>query len=844
MIKNNRKGIIAKVAIIIGVIIIPLLYSFFYLQAFWDPYARLTDVDVAVVNLDKGAVINGENRNLGEEICDNLKEDGTLGVVFTNEADADDGLLQQKYYATITIPADFSENVSSIDSDSEKIHSAIIYKANQKKNYLASQILENAMPTIKQSVNSSIDKEIISTLCEKLNSVPDEMGELQDGFDKLQNGSQELSDGSNLLNTGAGDLSNGAYDLVDGANQIANGTFDLKKGMKDLDAGIGTLKDSAPTLAKGVKDLNKGASDVNSGADAVAGGASSVADGAKDLKNGIKAYTKGVADASDGSAALVTGLKTYTSGVEDASKGASTLYNGIVKVSSGVDTMAASVNASISTLGATASDENLAALNGGIESITQAIGAIKGFMNAYEQTGDEQYLQKAQYYLGLLDDTTLQTVSGGVSSLTDGMKSVKEQTAQLAQGLQTVQAAFGSEETADTLIYGANALNLGLAELAKNNDTINGGMTALDAGLSTLAKNNEDLNTGASSLATGAKTLSNGASTLAKGTSDLAKGTKKLNKNIPTLTSGINALKDGSKQLVDGSTDLNNGAKVLATGSGQLYDGTLTLLQGTDDLADGIKQLSDGIDTASTGVDDSVDDMNEKLNALDGLADYGEEPVTYETEYVQPVANYGSAFAPYFMGLSLWVGGLMIFFGIYLDYKKKIYSLSKDGKNLPIKFLSFGGISIAQGVCLALVIKYALGIAVNNMGLLCFACILTSLTFMVIIQFFIIHTGNIGKFLALFILILQLTSSAGTFPIETQSKFFIVISKYLPMTYSTQLFKEAISGTCGSWAMHNALVLVVFLVIFAAITIIAGLISKHLEKDKPEQIVAGDALTA
>ena len=95
---------IMKAAIIIGVLVIPLLYSYFYLGAFWDPYARLDDVPVAVVNLDSGAVINGEERNLGQEICDNLEKDGTLKFVFTDKADAEQGVLENDYYASITIP--------------------------------------------------------------------------------------------------------------------------------------------------------------------------------------------------------------------------------------------------------------------------------------------------------------------------------------------------------------------------------------------------------------------------------------------------------------------------------------------------------------------------------------------------------------------------------------------------------------------------------------------------------------------------------------------------------------------------------------------------------------------
>lgn len=97
--KKPMAKTIIKAAVIIGVLIIPLMYSYFYLSAFWDPYSRLQDVSVAVVNLDQGAKINGKDRNVGKEICDNLEEDGSLDFHFVSEADAKDGLMNDKYYA-------------------------------------------------------------------------------------------------------------------------------------------------------------------------------------------------------------------------------------------------------------------------------------------------------------------------------------------------------------------------------------------------------------------------------------------------------------------------------------------------------------------------------------------------------------------------------------------------------------------------------------------------------------------------------------------------------------------------------------------------------------------------
>ncbi|MDY4607787.1 MAG: YhgE/Pip domain-containing protein [Eubacterium sp.] len=921
MAAKSKNKWIAKAVVIIGVIIIPLLYSFFYLEAFWDPYARLDDVPVAVVNLDKGANINGKNRNIGQEICDNLKEDGSLDFRFVSDKNAKDGVLNQDYYASITIPADFSSNVSTITEDTEKLHSQIVYSANQKKNYLAAQILENAMPTIKETVNSSIDKEIITTLSDKLNSVPDQMGELQDGLQQLSDGSKTLANGTSDLDKGATTLKDGSKTLSGGATQVADGSKTLNNGISTLKTGTAQLKSAVPTLASGVGALDTGAKKLSLGADSLsaglttytngvataangagtlstglttytngvataANGASTLssglttytdgvataADGAGTLKSGVATYTAGVSSAKDGSSTLSAGINTYTAGASKLYSGSTDLYNGVKKASKGVSTIQSSVDESIDKLNTTASDTVLGTLEAGSKSVSSSTqSAVKIIENAqtlikaYNATGDSKYLTQLNSVLNMITSDQLtalnqgsQQVNAGTLQLIAGMKEVKTNTKDLKDGLALLQSSFGDERTENTLINGAYAINaglkqltdnnavlkggaaqleLGLQTLAANNATLNGGVSQLSAGLDTLKANNSTLTGGASQLSAGLdtlkannSTLTGGASQVAGGAKQLADGTSTLNANVPTLSNGVTKLDSGASQLLTGSKALYSGAKQVADGSVSLYNGVLSLKAGTSKLNSGANTLKDGIDTAKDGVDDSVKDTNKQLKALDGLADYAEEPASVKTEFVQPVENYGSAFAPYFMGLSLWVGGLMIFFGIYLDYTKKIKSLTKDGKSFRKKCLAFGGISAAQGVALAFIIKFALGIVVNNFAMLIGSCVLVSLCFMLIIQFFIMYTGNVGKFISLLLLILQLTSCAGTFPLETQNGFFQFINKFLPMTYSTQLFKEAISGTAGSWAAKNAAVIAAFTVGFLVLGGIARFIEKSKEK--------------
>jgi putative membrane protein len=81
-----------------------------------------------------------------------------------------------------------------------------------------------------------------------------------------------------------------------------------------------------------------------------------------------------------------------------------------------------------------------------------------------------------------------------------------------------------------------------------------------------------------------------------------------------------------------------------------------------------------------------------------------------------------------------------------------------------------------------------------------------------------VYLKDVGKFLTILLLILQLTSCGGTFPMETVPNFFNVLYPYMPMTYSVGLFKEVISGTIGTQARNNTIVLLIILVVFMVLT--------------------------
>ena len=112
-----------------------------------------------------------------------------------------------KYYATIEIPSNFTKCLESA-ATTDKQTAKITYSPNQATNYLATQMINSAVKTAQLSLQTKVDKEIISTLSNKLEEVPNSLGEIENGADTLLTGAENLNSGINQINDGTGKLEN------------------------------------------------------------------------------------------------------------------------------------------------------------------------------------------------------------------------------------------------------------------------------------------------------------------------------------------------------------------------------------------------------------------------------------------------------------------------------------------------------------------------------------------------------------------------------------------------------------------------------------------------------------
>ena len=270
--EKNWVHILKCTALIVGVIVIPLAYSFFYLDAFWNPYSKLETVPVAVVNEDNGAMINGKFQNLGNKMVDTLKDKKSLKWVFTDSKDAKDGLQNSsKYYAVITIPNDFSKNISTAQT-TDKQPATITYSSNEKRNYLASQILHSATLQLEEQVRSQVTEEITGELTDKLNEVPGQLNTLNNGLTQLGTGAKDLNKGLGKLYTGSQTMTTNLNTLTGGLNQAHQGTQKMNTAMAQIPtliSGVAQLNTGAQQLSNGLTQADSGADQLNSGAAAL-----------------------------------------------------------------------------------------------------------------------------------------------------------------------------------------------------------------------------------------------------------------------------------------------------------------------------------------------------------------------------------------------------------------------------------------------------------------------------------------------------------------------------------------------------------------------------------------------
>jgi putative membrane protein len=658
---------------ILVVLFIPVLYSGLFLNAFWDPYGKMNELPVAVVNTDQGATYNDKSLEVGQNLVDELKKSDDFNWQFVTREEAEKGMEDNTYYMTIVIPGDFSAKATTLMDDHPQ-PAELIYEPNEGYNFLAGQIGGTAVKQIKSKVSAKVTESYTETLLDQV--------------EKISSGLADAGDGAGQINEGAVKLDEGASKLKENLSKLADGT-------DQLETGIAPLKEGTSTLAQGIGELHTGASSLSNGLSQLAAAGKKLGDGAAQAEAGGKTLQAGIQSAQEGAAQLDAGLAATEEGSAKLTAGLQTSVGGSGKVSEG----AKAVAQGLAQL-AEASPE--LAANPAVQQLLAASQAVAA--------GSEQVYQGGQ---------------------------------QLLEGSQNLQAA-------------QQQLHQGSSQLVQGEQQLLEGATQLSAGQVQLATGLQQFNSKLS---------------------DAAAGGAKLTEGSSQLNAGAGKLMDGLSQLSDGITTIADGSRKLDDGAGDLKEGTAKLTDGSGELA---TKLNDAADQTGS------------VKKTDELVTMYAEPVQVDEHKHNEVPNYGTGFSPYFLSLGLFVGALIA--TLVVPTRSSSVTDASGWNRFVSRTLAFTIMSAVQSLLASWLVLSGLGLEVQSVPLFLLFSFVTSLTFMYIIQALVTWLENPGRFLAILMLIFQLTTSAGTFPLELIPNWLKGFNPWLPMTYSVTGYKAVISS--------------------------------------------------
>lgn len=202
-------------------------------------------------------------------------------------------------------------------------------------------------------------------------------------------------------------------------------------------------------------------------------------------------------------------------------------------------------------------------------------------------------------------------------------------------------------------------------------------------------------------------------------------------------------------------------------------------------------------------------------------SDFLASPVAIQENKLFPIPNYGSAMSPFYTTLSLWVGAMLLVSLLKVDVEDA-EGVYRSHQVYFGRMLVFWTIGLCQAVIVTLGDIVLLGTFVAHKAWFVLFALLIGIVFVTITYTLVSVFGNIGKGLAIIFLVLQFSSSGGTFPVSTAASFFQWLNPFVPFTYAVGLMREAVGGIL--WDV--VLVDVAFLLLFIAISFLFGLVLK------------------
>lgn len=483
---------------------------------------------------------------------------------------------------------------------------------------------------------------------------------------------------------------------------------------------------------------------------------------------------------------ISTGFSKLESGTKELNSGSKTLSNGLALLDSKYQTFSNGLNNVVS--GSNTLYSSYEQLNGGINSLANSTKELSTLASSISD------LTTGVDTLNNYENDLNQNINNYVDSVNNTLKFSKNAALVIKQTYE--QAGNTDDELYKAAVQILNSQSV---------DKLTASGTAIKSYSNSIATNINDLNQKVQGFS---------------GTGD----------KINSLNNAINTIQAGSNKVYSGMSTINNGLLELSAGNKQISSAMKQLTTGSITLTNGTDTLNKSVSEAKTSLDKNIEETKDELTVLDDLKDYSKNPVKVTTKEVNKVSSYGTAFSPFFISIALWVGALMMFIVLYYDKEERFPILSINNENHLQRTLCYHGLATASGVLLGILLNLFLNFEITNYFLYYISLILVSNMFMAIMELLIVNFKDIGKFMALILLVLQLAAAGGTFPIETVTKGFRFLNGILPMTYTINLLKESLISIESSILTKNLLIVCSILLVVFVINIVRDVMYKKNSK--------------
>lgn len=289
-----------------------------------------------------------------------------------------------------------------------------------------------------------------------------------------------------------------------------------------------------------------------------------------------------------------------------------------------------------------------------------------------------------------------------------------------------------------------------------------------------------------------------------------------LNDSISQTLSSVNSIMSSLTSALNDATEILSGVETTVDKSNESLSQIQTV------IANVIAELDEVIDWMdSTSESDKINMVTQFLGG--DSETYGEffaEPVNMTTEEIYPVENYGSGMTPFYTILALWVGGTLLVSLV------KVHADADGLENVKPRHLFFGRyltffvLGQIQAAIVVIGDIHLLHSQVLEPGLFYLVAVLASFTFTLLIYSLAISFGDLGKALAVVVMVLQIAGSSGTFPIEMLPQVYQNIYIFFPFPYAINAMRETVAGMYGTAYIAN----LAQLMLFAVAALVIGLV--------------------